>query len=154
VPAAERARAGEVLVRILNGSLFELVQVSRERAGLQPLPRDDKTQAFMSQAVLALSDAFAYPAPMAFELKDFKQVQASVFQVTRSPGHYIVYLGCALLILGIFAMLYVRERRLWVWLSPAAAGSQARMALSSNRKLLDVDREFKRLANRLLGDKR
>ena len=104
--------------------------------------------------MLALSDAFAYPAPMAFELKDFKQVQASVFQVTRSPGHYIVYLGCALLILGVFAMLYVRERRLWVWLSPADHGSQARMALSSNRKLLDVDREFDRLRDRLLGDKR
>jgi cytochrome c biogenesis protein len=91
---------------------------------------------------------------MAFELKEFKQVQASVFQVTRSPGHYIVYLGCALLILGVFAMLYVRERRLWVWLSPAAdAGSQVRMALSSNRKMLDVDREFHRLRDRLLGDK-
>jgi cytochrome c biogenesis protein len=90
---------------------------------------------------------------MAFELKEFKQVQASVFQVTRSPGHYIVYLGCALLILGVFAMLYVRERRLWVWLSPAATGSQARMALSSNRKLLDVDREFQRLRDKLLGDK-
>ncbi len=122
VPVAERARAGEVLVRILNGSLFELLQVSRERASLQPLPRDDRTQSFMSQAVLALSDAFAYPAPMAFELQDFKQVQASVFQVTRSPGHLIVYAGCALLILGVFAMLYVRERRLWIWLTPAAAG--------------------------------
>jgi cytochrome c biogenesis protein len=153
VPAAERARAGEVLVRILNGSLFELVQVSRQKAGLQPLPRDDHTQAFMSQAVLALSDAFAYPAPMAFQLTDFKQVQASVFQVTRSPGHYVVYLGCALLILGVFAMLYVRERRLWIWLSPGAAGTQARMALSSNRKLLDLDRDFQRLSLRLLGDK-
>jgi len=153
VPAAERARAGEVLVRILNGSLFELVQVSRQKAGLQPLPRDDHTQAFMSQAVLALSDAFAYPAPMTFQLTDFKQVQASVFQVTRSPGHYVVYLGCALLILGVFSMLYVRERRLWIWLSPGAAGTQARMALSSNRKLLDMDREFRRLSLRLLGDK-
>jgi cytochrome c biogenesis protein len=153
VPAAERTRAGEVLVRILNGSLFELLQVSREHAALQPLPRDDRSQAFMSQAVLALSDAFAYPAPMAFELKDFKQVQASVFQVTRSPGHYVVYLGCALLILGVFAMLYVRERRLWIWLAPGAAGTQARMALSSNRKQLDLDREFKRLSLRLLGDK-
>jgi cytochrome c biogenesis protein len=154
VPEAERPRAGEVLVRILNGALFEVTQLSRQKAGLQPLPRDERTQAFMTQSVLALSDAFAYPAPMAFELKDFKQVQASVFQVTRSPGHYIVYLGCALLILGVFAMLYVRERRLWVWLSPAGAGSQARMALSSNRKLLDVDREFERLRDRLLGDKR
>ena len=113
VPEAERPRAGEVLVRILNGTLFELAQLSRERAGLQPLPRDERTQGFMTQAVLALSDAFAYPAPMAFELKDFTQLQASVFQVTRSPGRYIVYLGCALLILGVFAMLYVRERRLF-----------------------------------------
>ncbi len=153
VPEAERPRAGEVLVRILNGALFELAQLSREKAGLQPLPRDERTQAFMTQAVLALSDAFNYPAPMAFELKDFKQVQASVFQVTRSPGRLIVYLGCALLILGVFAMLYVRERRLWIWLTPAGAGAQARMALSSNRKLLDVDREFRKLRDRLLGDK-
>jgi cytochrome c biogenesis protein len=154
VPEAERPRAGEVLVRILNGALFEVAQLAREKAGLAPMARDERTQAFLTQAVLSLSDAFAYPAPMAFELKDFKQVQASVFQVTRSPGHYIVYLGCALLILGVFAMLYVRERRLWIWLSPDGSGSQARMALSSNRKLLDVDREFERLRDRLLGEKR
>ncbi|MGV3570475.1 MAG: cytochrome c biogenesis protein ResB [Ramlibacter sp.] len=153
VPEAERERAGEVLVRILNGALFELAQLSREKAGLAPLPRDEKTQAFMAQAVLALSDAFAYPAPLAFQLQDFTQVQASVFQVTRSPGRAIVYLGCALLILGVFAMLYVRERRVWVWLSPRGEGSHARMALSSNRKLMDVDREFDRLRDRLLGVK-
>jgi cytochrome c biogenesis protein ResB len=52
-----------------------------------------------------------------FELKDFTQVQASVFQVARAPGKNIVYLGCALLILGVFAMLYIRERRVWVWLA-------------------------------------
>ena len=151
VPEAERPRAGEVLVRILNGALFELAQLSRERAGLPPLERNDKTQAFMTQAVLALSDAFVYPVPMAFELADFKQVQASVFQVTRSPGHYIVYLGCTLLIIGVFAMLYIRERRLWVWLSDRDGGAQARMALSSNRKTMDADREFGRLKQSLLG---
>jgi cytochrome c biogenesis protein len=37
VPEAERERAGEVLVRILNGVLFELAQLSREQAGLKPL---------------------------------------------------------------------------------------------------------------------
>jgi cytochrome c biogenesis protein len=88
---------------------------------------------------------------MAFQLKDFKQVQASVFQVTRSPGRNVVYLGCALLILGIFAMLYVRERRLWVWLTPRGRGSEAAMALSSNRQTMDVDREFAKLRSQLLG---
>jgi cytochrome c biogenesis protein len=153
VPEAERARAGEMLVRILNGTLFELLQVARERAGLQPLPADETTQAYMTQAVLALSDAHFYPAPMALQLVDFQQVQASVFQVARAPGKTIVYLGCALLILGVFAMLYVRERRLWIWLSPQGAGSQASMALSSNRKTLDADREFEQLRDKLLPRK-
>jgi cytochrome c biogenesis protein len=89
---------------------------------------------------------------MTFELKDFEQVQASVFQVARAPGRNIVYLGCLLLILGIFAMLYVRERRLWIWLEPAAdgQGSRVSMALSSNRKTLDGDKEFEHLKSRLL----
>jgi cytochrome c biogenesis protein len=151
VPEAERARAGEVLVRILNGSLFELAQLTRAQAGLAPLVPSEKTQGFMAQAVLALSDAHLYPAPMAFQLKDFTQVQASVFQVTRSPGRSIVYLGCTLLILGIFAMLYVRERRVWVWLAPGAQGTEATMALSTNRQTMDTDREFSRLREKLLG---
>ena len=159
VPEAERNRASEVLVRILNGVLFELVSKTREDAGQKPLTRDEKTQNFMSQMVLSLSDAFHYPAPMAFELTGFSQVQASVFQVARAPGKNIVYLGCAFLILGIFAMLYVRERRLWVWLSPRPAGdvtgqdaaaSHATMALSANRKTMDGDKEFEMLKTRLL----
>jgi cytochrome c biogenesis protein len=99
----------------------------------------------MTQAVLSLSDAAYYPAPVLLTLKDFKQVQASVFQVARSPGKYVVYLGCLLLIIGVFAMLYVRERRLWIWLEdvPAAPGhTRVTMALSSTRHTLDTDREF------------
>ena len=151
VPEAERSRAGEVLVRILNGALFELAQLTRERAGLKPLEQSDQTQTFMTQAVLSLSDAQIYPAPLVFELKDFTQVQASVFQVARAPGKNIVYLGCALLILGVFAMLYVRERRVWVWVAPRGDQSHALMALSTNRKTMDGDREFVQLADKLIG---
>ncbi len=157
VPEAERNRAGEMLVRILNGTLFELYQLSREQAGLKPVEPDARVQAFMTQAVLALGDVPFYPAPMTFQLKDYKQVQASVFQVARAPGKKVVYFGCALLILGIFSMLYIRERRLWVWLAPesGAEGAQthATMALSTNRKTMDGDREFEHLREKLLGIK-
>jgi cytochrome c biogenesis protein len=149
VPEGERNRAGEMLVRILNGVLFELDAAARQQARVPALPAD-KVQGFMSQAVLALSDAPLYNAPMVLMLKDFKQVQASVFQVARAPGKTVVYLGCALLILGVFAMLYVRERRLWVWLTPQGQGSHASLALSSNRQSMDVDREFEQLRTRLL----
>ncbi len=152
VPEAERERASDVLVRILNGTLYELMQLSREKAGLPPLDRGEQTQRFMTLSVMSLSDSFFYPMPMAFQLKDFTHVQASVFQVARAPGQNIVYLGCVLLILGIFAMLYVRDRRLWVWLTPAGAGADARMALSTNRKTMDADREFDVLKRQLLKE--
>lgn len=153
VPVAERNKAGEVLIRILNGVLFELAQLSREKAGLKPLGSDEASQAFMTQAVLALSEVPIYPAPFVLQLTDFTQVQASVFQVARAPGKVVVYLGCALLILGVFAMLYVRERRVWVWLAPTAEsdGSDATMALSTNRKTMDGDQEFVRLKASLMG---
>ncbi len=157
VPEAEREKAGEVLIRILNGVLFELAQLTREQAGLKPLESNDQTLAFMSQAVLALSDVQHYPAPMVLELEDFTHVQASVFQVARSPGKSVVYLGCALLILGVFAMLYIRERRVWVWLAPQAGNggeaTTATMAMSSNRKTMDGDREFEQLKLKLIGIK-
>ncbi len=151
VPEAEREKASEVLIRILNGTLLELVQITRSEAGLKPLELDERAQAYMMQAVLSLSDATIYPAPMAFMLKDFTQVQASVFQVARTPGKNIVYLGCFFLILGVFAMLYIRERRVWVWLTPDGQQTKASMALSTNRKTMDGDNEFGHLTEKLIG---
>ena len=151
VPEAERERASEVLVRILNGALYELAQLTRQQAGLKPLESNEQTLAFMTQMVVALSDAQIYPAPVVLALKDFTQVQASVFEVARAPGKNIVYLGCALLIVGIFAMLYIRERRVWVWVKPHDGGAHATMALSTNRKTMDGDREFAQLTEKLIG---
>lgn len=152
VPESERARISEVLLRIVNGSLFELLQLSREQAGLKPLALGESTSRFMTQAVLSLSDAAYYPAPVLLQLADFTQVQASVFQLARAPGKTLVYIGAVLLIIGVFAMLYVRERRLWIWLVPAeGGGTKVQAALSTTRRTLDADAEFDALRAELLN---
>ncbi|WP_428420519.1 cytochrome c biogenesis protein ResB [Methylibium sp.] len=151
VPEADRGRTSEVLLRILNGTLFEMLNLTRERAGLKALTPDDGTQAYMTQAVLSLSDAFFYPAPVLLALDDYTQVQASVFQVTRTPGKTLVYAGCLFLIVGVFAMLYVRERRLWIWLEHLpTGGTRLTTALSATRQTLDTDREFEQIRDTLL----
>jgi len=157
VPPQDRERVSEVLLRILSGSLFELLNASREAAGLAVLQPDVDKQAFMSRAVMSLSDSFFYPAPLLLQMTDYTQVEASVFQVARAPGKNIVYLGCALLTLGIILMFYVRERRLWIWIEDVpdgAAGERTRLtaALSSARRTLDIDDEFDRLRRQLLPD--
>jgi len=153
VPEAERSRVAEVLLRILNGSLYELAQLSREHAGLKPLEVGDATQAFMTQAVMSLSDSYFYPAPVMLQLDSFEQVQASVFQVARAPGKKLVYLGAVMLIIGVFAMLYIRERRLWIWLADGKTPGKtdATLAMSTPRRTMDIDADFNAMRQELLA---
>jgi cytochrome c biogenesis protein len=155
VPEADRERASGTMLQMLNGAMVDLLQISRAKAGQPPLDVDAPAgKAFLTQSVLALSDAMAYPAPTLFVLDSFDHRQASVFQVTRTPGRNVVYLGCVLLIVGVFAMLYVRERRVWVWLqaAPSQGATSLKLALSSTRQTLDVDAEFDRLREALLPE--
>ncbi|MDF3036538.1 MAG: cytochrome C-type biosis transrane protein, partial [Paucimonas sp.] len=143
VPPAEQEKAADIFMKILNGSLWDLWQVAREKENLPLLPADEKHGRFLQLAMNAYSDSFFYGAPVYLKLRGFEEVKASVFQVTRSPGKNVVYLGCLLLVLGIFAMFYVRERRVWIWLKPdEGKGVHALMAMSAPRKTLDFDKEF------------
>ncbi len=152
VPADQRERVGETLISMVNAMLAELVDIGREKAGLTAWTWTDEQRDFLVSSVLALSDAFYYPAPMTFTLDDFKQVQASVFQLARAPGKNVVYLGCLLLILGVFAMLYIREKRVWVWLSPKGETCDATLAMSVNRKVMDVDTEFEAIKRQVMKE--
>jgi cytochrome c biogenesis protein len=150
LPPAEQTKAADIFMKILNASLWELWQAAREQAGLKPAALDEKHARFLQLGINAYADSFFYGAPVYLQLKEFNEVKASVFQVTRSPGKNVVYLGCLLLVLGVFSMLYIRERRLWVWLRPQQDGKMyALMAMSSQRKTLDFDREFEVMKGRL-----
>jgi cytochrome c biogenesis protein len=153
IPAGEQEKAADVFMKILNGSLWDLWQVARQKDGLEPVSADEKHARFLQLATNALSDVFFYGAPVYLQLDDFTEIKASVFQVTRSPGKNVVYLGCIFLVLGVFSMFYIRERRLWVWIKDdadgAAHGSEALMAMSTQRKTLDFEREFVSLKEKL-----
>lgn len=145
VSATDQQKAVTVFMKILNGSLWNLWQVARQEAGLAELDLTDKHAQFLQLASNAYSDAFFYNAPVYLQLKSYDEVKASVLQVTRSPGKNIVYFGCLLLVMGIFAMLYIRDRRVWVWIKGEENGDKsahALLAMSTQRKTMDFDKEF------------
>lgn len=139
VPQAEREQAADVYLRVLQGVAWEAWQHARRRDGLAPLEASPERARFVQDALNAVSDSFHYGVPVYLALAQFDEVKASVFQMTRSPGQGIVYLGCALLVLGIFVMLYIRERRAWLVARP---GGPALFGMQCNRRTLDFDREF------------
>ena len=151
IPPQDQERAADIFMKILNGSLWDLWQIAREQDGLKALEPNEKHGRFLQLSTNAYSDAFFYGAPVYLQLQGFDEVKASVLQVTRSPGKNIVYFGCLLLVLGVFSMFYIRERRLWIWIKSEADGSsRALMAMSSQRKTLDFEKEFEALKQQLL----
>jgi len=141
VPEAEQQKAAEVVLKVLNGVIWELWQEARSQLGLPPAKNNDESQRYIQAATSALSDVNFYPAPLSFQLDDFTEVKASVFQVTKSPGKNMVYLGCLFLVLGIFAMFYLPERRIWV---RSLANGNNLFAMSTSRKTLDFEKEFQK----------
>jgi cytochrome c biogenesis protein len=149
IPAAEQEKAANIFMKMLNGALWELWQAANARAGLPPVEPTESHGRYLQLATNALSDSVFYGAPVYLQLEEFTEVKASVLQLTRSPGKSIVYLGCLLLVAGVFAMFYIRERRMWVWVRDTDEGAHALMAMSTQRKTLDFEREFADLKEKL-----
>jgi len=130
--------------------LWDLWQLARQQDGLSPMAVEERHGRFLQLAANAYSDAFFYGSPVYLQLQGFEEVKASVFQITRSPGKNIVYLGCLLLTLGVFSMFYIRERRMWIWVkAESAQASRAIMAMSTQRQTLDFEKEFVSLQEKL-----
>lgn len=140
VPEAERGQAADVLVRLLQGIVWEAWMEVRGNAGLASLEITPERATYVNDSIAAISDSLFYGAPAYLQLDSFDERLATVLQATRSPGQPLVYLGSLMLVLGVFAMLYIRERRLFVLVQ----ANETLVTMSSNRKALDVDETFQR----------
>jgi cytochrome c biogenesis protein len=72
VPEAEQQKAAEVVLKVLNGVIWELWQEARAQLKLPPAKNDMESQRFIQAATSALSDVNFYPAPLVFQLDSFE----------------------------------------------------------------------------------
>jgi cytochrome c biogenesis protein len=147
VPKDQREQAAQTYLKLLNTAALQAYQISRAQRNLAPAPQDQATAIFIQDSLNAMNDLFFYGTPYYFQLKDYTLKQASGFQLTRSPGQNWVYLGSVMLVLGIFSMFYIRERRVWLLIKPAQ--QEVLLAMSSNRKNMDLDQDFARMQQQL-----
>jgi len=73
-------------------------------------------------------------------------------QVARDPGVNIVWLGCALMILGILMAFFLSHRRVWLRLSKGADGRmEVVLAGAANRNRLAFDKAFEKIRDGVKG---
>lgn len=146
VPEEQRQAVLESYMTVLRNVMGALyVDLLREEGVAVDEGVAQTDAAFFDDAMNAFSLLGAYGAPFYVQLSDFNHVEASGLQITRSPGKDIVYLGCAMLMAGVFFLFYVHHRRLWVWLEPGPAGTRVLFAGAAHRNRVDFEREFERL---------
>jgi len=146
VKPEEQPQATQLMMQVLTEAAWNAWQQARIEAGLPALARSDEHRDFLQRALMAASDSYLYGAPFYLQLENFDEVKASVFQLTRSPGMKAVYLGSLMLVLGIFAMFYIRERRVWAAVTTQPDGSQSvLLAMSMTRRTMDFPQQFARI---------
>ena len=134
---SDREKAMKTYLNIIYLVSQELVKgYQKNNKGNIVFPIDDSPR-FIQDALFAYSDSFFYGVPLYLELKEFKEVQASGLQLTKSPGQFWVYLGSILLVLGIFCMIYIQEIRLWIFRKKGS--NRLIVALATNRDRMDFD---------------
>ena len=85
-----------------------------------------------------------------FALKDILLTDFTVLQVSRDPAIGVVWIGCSLLIIGIFMAFFVGHRRLWVRIS-REGGEPVRVFLGGtvHRNQVGFEKEFGDIVRRL-----
>ncbi|TJZ70078.1 cytochrome c biogenesis protein ResB [Chitiniphilus eburneus] len=146
VPEAQRATVAQTYLKILQGAAIDALEVAQERAGQPAITMDAEHYRFLMDSLVAASAMFEYGAPVYLQPTGFEEVQASGFQLARAPGQTIVYLGCLLLVIGIYCMFYLREERIWL----RSANGRTLLAMAANRHDSELDQAFDRYRTLLL----
>lgn len=153
VPEGERGKMAEALAKLLQGTTLALWNVAREEAGQAPAPLDEHSLDFVALSLTSMSDLSLVKAPFLLSLTSYREVKASIFQVARAPGKYVVLLGSIGLTAGILLMFYLRSRRVFVWVSKGseecAEMRRVSVAMSSARQSFDISNEFEQLTRKL-----
>jgi cytochrome c biogenesis protein len=82
-------------------------------------------------------------------LTDYQHVEASGLQIARSPGKPVVYLGCALLTIGVFILFYLPQRRFWMLVKTQQQQTTVLLAGMSNRNPREFDVFFEQQKQQL-----
>ncbi len=139
----KRSDALSYYIQTIQGVLGNLYVDLLRQEGLDISGGVGKEEAaYFDDLLNALSQLAPYGAPLYIKLQSFEHIEASGLQITKAPGQNIVYLGCVMLIVGVFFMFYLHHRRLWIFISRQENGSTVLFAAAGHRERSDFDREF------------
>ncbi len=147
VPEANQEQVANTYIKIIHLITNKIISTYIDNNPEATIFDFDVVEVFTQDSLNAFSDSFFYGSNYWVELKEFDQVQASGLQLTKSPGQFWVYLGSLMLVVGIFAMIYVQEVRLWLYRKRGS--KKLILAFASNRDHSDFNKFVLKTKNQI-----
>ena len=147
LPEKQKQDLGRAYMSMLRDMLARLFFSDYSQQDLAQISGQDAL--FLQDAVNAVGSLSRYDAPVYLQLVDYKQVQASGLQIAHSPGKPVVYAGCALLVIGVFLLFYVPQRRVWVYMQTEGDGTDIIVAGMSNRHTREASQYFSDISEKI-----
>ncbi|SDP18640.1 cytochrome c biogenesis protein ResB [Desulforhopalus singaporensis] len=74
-----------------------------------------------------------------------KQMYATGLQVAKDPGVWIVYLGCLLMLLGLYMAFFMSHKKIWLHFSEKNHSSELILAGSVNKNRFSFTSQFEKI---------
>ncbi|MDQ6969857.1 MAG: cytochrome c biogenesis protein ResB [Mariprofundus sp.] len=122
------------------------------KLAMQEVFGDEKPENFQAMAVRtmeAMQTLPKVPWPFIPMLEDYDQVYYTGLQLAKDPGMNVVWVGSAILVIGLCIMFYMPHRKLWLVIRPegdklniAFAGLTNRNQMAFNQTFNDLFTQF------------
>lgn len=148
LPDAERDNLAPAYLGMLREMLAR-IYFSMDNVDPQTVTNDQLL--FLQDTVDAIGTLSRYGSPVFLHLTDFEHIQSTGLQIARAPGKNVVYFGCALLVIGVFLLFYLPQRRLWAWVEQHNGQTEVILAGTTNRNAREFDAFFEQQRHLLIA---
>ncbi|WP_238701157.1 cytochrome c biogenesis protein ResB [Mariprofundus erugo] len=138
-----------------NGKQTKEANLEAFKAAMTEVFGDNRPKGFQQMAMRTLQAVNMLPQlpwPILPMLDDFNQHYYTGLQLAQDPGMNVVWIGSALLVIGLCIMFYMPHRKLWLIIKPNDAGIQVSLAGMANRNHLVFNKDFHDLFTKMDND--
>jgi len=152
VPKEKQMDVAKAYMGVLQSALENMYLLVLKEEGIdiaKGITQRDGT--FFEDAVSAMAGLGFYGTPFYLQLVDFEHREASGLQIARAPGKNTVYLGCILLIIGVFMMFYIAQQRFWIMIVKGETADKFEVifAGSTNRNEFGFNKRYQQFETQL-----
>ncbi|MEN8134355.1 MAG: cytochrome c biogenesis protein ResB [Thermodesulfobacteriota bacterium] len=74
-----------------------------------------------------------------------RQLYYTGLQVTKDPGVWFVYFGCAIMLLGLYVAFFLSHKKVWIYISGEESRSRLHLSGTSNKNMIGFENDFSAL---------